>query len=148
MCHGQPSARGRAVFGDLVPWDQLWRAGANEPTTLYLPFAATVAGLDVSPGLYALYLVPSRDQSRVVLNRSFRQSGRTREETGRRGNVFPSAYSPFVARCEVGRAPISTAPCEYCERLVITSEEASIAETLLHLAWERTRFSIPLRTAG
>ena len=36
LCFGRPSARGRRVFGDLVPYGELWRLGANEPTVLHL----------------------------------------------------------------------------------------------------------------
>src|SRR5687768_14460314 len=41
ICYGRPSARGRTMIGgELVPYGRLWRTGANEPTTLHLPYAA------------------------------------------------------------------------------------------------------------
>lgn len=144
LCYGRPFAQGREVFGALVPWDELWRAGANEPTTLYLPFAAEVAGLRVKAGWYSLYLVPGREESRVVLNRSIRQSGRTRQETGRRGNVFPNAYTPVVQSFEVGRAAIVQGPCEYQEQLLVTADAETEARTLLHFAWERMKLPVPI----
>jgi hypothetical protein len=44
ICYGRPSARGREIFGGLVPHGRLWRTGANEPTILHLPFTAEIAG--------------------------------------------------------------------------------------------------------
>jgi Protein of unknown function (DUF2911) len=54
VCYGRPSMRDREIFGGLVPFDTLWRTGANEPTTIHLPFAASIAGLAVQPGSYTL----------------------------------------------------------------------------------------------
>jgi len=54
LCYGRPSARGRKVMGELVPFDQPWRLGANEATTIHLPFAAQLAGVRLEPGTYTL----------------------------------------------------------------------------------------------
>src|SRR5687768_6929301 len=50
LCYGRPLARGRLIFGGLVPYDALWRTGANEPTLLHLPFRAQIAGVAVPKG--------------------------------------------------------------------------------------------------
>ncbi|MEX0911781.1 MAG: DUF2911 domain-containing protein, partial [Gemmatimonadota bacterium] len=47
LCYGRPSMRDRDIYGGLVPYDTLWRTGANEPTTIHLPFPAEIAGLQV-----------------------------------------------------------------------------------------------------
>src|SRR2546429_6392819 len=54
LCYGRPSARGRKVMGELVPFGQPWRLGANEATSIHLPFAAEIAGVRVEPGTYTL----------------------------------------------------------------------------------------------
>src|SRR5688500_5549409 len=99
LCYGRPSARGRPVFGQLVPWDQLWRTGANEPTTLHVPFAAEVAGVRVAPGKYSIYTVPSTREWVVVVNASTSQGGLTRDE-----GEFRNEYTDPVRAQEVGRA--------------------------------------------
>src|SRR6266496_521859 len=48
--YSRPSARGRKVMGGLVPFDQPWRLGANEATSIHVPFAAEIAGVRVEPG--------------------------------------------------------------------------------------------------
>ncbi|MGH8223170.1 MAG: DUF2911 domain-containing protein, partial [Woeseiaceae bacterium] len=59
VCYGRPEARGREIMGGLVPWGAPWRLGANEATTIHLPFAAEIAGVRVEPGSYSLYAIPS-----------------------------------------------------------------------------------------
>lgn len=146
LCYGRPSVRGREIFGALVPFGELWRTGANEPTTLHLPFRASVAGLEVPRGVYSLYTVPG-EQWLVVLNRSTRQSGRTRDERGRAGNSFPNAYTALVASAEVGRAPVPSRGCDHVEQLTFRAESAPDRSAHLVLAWERTEVTIPIARA-
>ena len=54
LCYGRPSARGRAVIGVQDPYGAPWRLGANEPTTIHLPFPAEIGGVPVGPGAYSL----------------------------------------------------------------------------------------------
>jgi hypothetical protein len=68
LCYGRPSAKGRAVMGTLVPYGEPWRLGANEATTLHLPFAAHVGGVAVEPGSYSLYAVPGEKEWEFFVN--------------------------------------------------------------------------------
>src|SRR5206468_12789508 len=52
VCYGRPSARGRKIMGGLVPFGEPWRLGANEATTIHVPFAAELAGVRVGAGTY------------------------------------------------------------------------------------------------
>src|SRR5256885_8017059 len=74
LCYGRPSARGRKVMGELVPFGQPWRLGANEATSIHLPFAAEIAGVRVEPGTYTLYVIPGaskwQDRKSTRLNSS------------------------------------------------------------------------------
>src|SRR6266404_5493918 len=54
---GRPSMRGRKIYGELVPWNQEWRTGANEATTFVTDTDVTVAGTKVPAGNYTLYTV-------------------------------------------------------------------------------------------
>ena len=70
ICYGAPAARGRDVFGVLVPWDELWRTGANEPTRLFVDGPVRMAGVDLEPGRYSIYTIPSPDDWRLFISRS------------------------------------------------------------------------------
>jgi hypothetical protein len=56
--YGRPTARGRALFGALVPWDSIWHPGADSATTLTLSHAVTLDGQLVPAGAYSLWLIP------------------------------------------------------------------------------------------
>ena len=114
--------RGRRIFGELIPYDALWRTGANEPTLLHLPFRARVAELDVPKGRYSLYTIPSRERWTLVLNRATRQWGLTRDEMGADGKWYPNAYREWIAAAELGRADIETRAVPHVEQLTARAE--------------------------
>lgn len=59
----RPGVRGREVFGELVPWGKLWRAGANRTTLLRISKPVTVGGKDIDAGTYRLLIIPRRDSA-------------------------------------------------------------------------------------
>ena len=73
--YGQPHARGREVFGTLVPFDSVWRAGANRATHLTTDIPLTIGGTRLPAGTYTLALFVSRTEPRLVINGRTRQWG-------------------------------------------------------------------------
>lgn len=73
--YGQPHVRGRAIFGGLVPYDEVWRLGANWATSLTLDVNMRIGDLDVPRGLYTLFLLPREDDGELIVNRQTRQWG-------------------------------------------------------------------------
>ena len=136
ICYGRPSARGRTMIGgELVPYGKLWRTGANEPTTLHLPYAAIIAGVQVAPGSYSLYTVPGENEWEVVINRSTSQWG----HEGR--------YTDAIKAQEVGRGKVKSSKLsESVEMFTIRSASAANGADLV-LEWEKTRVAIPIRVA-
>jgi hypothetical protein len=134
VCYGRPAARGRTVFGGLVAYDQIWRTGANEPTILHVPVAATVAGIRLEPGSYSLYTIPGQQEWTIILNRSITQWG------------IEGAYTAEIQAQEVGRARV---PVERTgspvETFTIRSEGTDPAQLVLE--WEFTRVRVPVRRA-
>lgn len=66
--YSRPSAKGRTVFGDLVPFGELWRTGANASTKITFDGPVTIDGQTVPAGTYALLSFPNKDSWQVVLN--------------------------------------------------------------------------------
>jgi len=144
ICYSRPIARGRVIFGGLVPYDMLWRTGANEATTIHLPFAAEIAGIAIEPGKYSIYTVPSTREWVVVVNASTSQSGLTRDE-----GQFNNEYIAEVRAQEVGRGlAMSESIDEHVEQFTIRSEQTGIDSANIILEWERTRVRIPVRVRG
>jgi hypothetical protein len=133
VCYGRPSVRDREIFGGLVPYDTLWRLGANEPTTIHLPFSAEIAGLAVPSGSYTLYTVPARDSWTIIVNRSTSQWG------------LESDYTEEVRAQEVGRATVpASASASFVETFTISSQETGPGSADLVVEWENTQVAIPI----
>jgi hypothetical protein len=61
MHYGRPGVRGRAIYGELVPWDAPWRAGADEPTTIELGGDVLVEGQSLEAGTYNIFIRPAQN---------------------------------------------------------------------------------------
>ncbi len=68
--YSRPSARGRQIFGDIVPFDRMWRTGANGSTDITFPDAVTVEGHNVPAGKYALYTIPGKSEWTIILHKN------------------------------------------------------------------------------
>lgn len=62
----RPSMRGREIFGDLVPYDKMWRTGANRNTTIQFSDQVNINGAIVKAGKYAIFTVPSRNEWEII----------------------------------------------------------------------------------
>ena len=64
--YSRPGMRGRTIFGDLVPYDKLWRTGANNNTTISFNTKVSIGGEELEKGTYAIYTIPGQDQWEVI----------------------------------------------------------------------------------
>lgn len=67
--YSSPRMKGRKIFGDLVPYDQVWRTGANEATTFNTTGDLTVGGKDVPAGNYTIFTVPGQSKWTLIINK-------------------------------------------------------------------------------
>ncbi|MCY4161018.1 MAG: DUF2911 domain-containing protein [Flavobacteriaceae bacterium] len=65
--YSRPSIRGRVIYGDLVPYDKLWRTGANQNTTISFSDDVVFGGIEVPKGSYAIYTKPRKEKWKVIL---------------------------------------------------------------------------------
>ena len=73
--YGQPHARGRQILGGVVPFDSVWRTGANSSTTLTTEVDLIVGGVEVPKGSYSLYSLPARSGWSLIVNKNTGQWG-------------------------------------------------------------------------
>ncbi|SDL02127.1 Protein of unknown function [Salinimicrobium catena] len=64
--YSRPAMRGRTIFGDLVPYGQKWRTGANNNTTIAFDTKVTIAGKELTKGTYAIYTIPDENEWEVI----------------------------------------------------------------------------------
>lgn len=128
VSYGRPYVKGRAIFGGLVPWGQVWRTGADEATTFTTEADLVIGGLKVPKGEYALFTVPTEKQWTLVLNKTAKQWG---------------AFS-YDAAQDFGRAPMTVASvAKPVEQFTIEMVPAGKRLTL-KLSWDKTVASVAI----
>ena len=130
VTYGRPSVRGRAVFGaELVPFDAVWRAGANEASTLTVSAPVMVGGEALPAGTYSFFVIPTAESWTFVVNATAAQWGAYR-------------YDPAqdVLRTTV---PVESG-LDTQEQFLITFEEVTDTGAHLVLRWADTRAAVPI----
>lgn len=75
ITYGRPQVNGRTIFGDLVPYGEVWRTGANEATTFSVSSDVTIQEKRLPDGTYSLYTIPGQDQWTLIFNNAANQWG-------------------------------------------------------------------------
>jgi hypothetical protein len=130
--YGRPSARGRKIIGSLVPYNQIWRTGANEVTTLKTEFDMILGGVEVPKGLYSLFTLPSKKNWLLIINK----------ETGQNGLVYHPRLDLARVKFQKQALPSSV------ERFTIFLDKTGSRSGTLRLEWEKTRLSVPFTLKG
>src|SRR5437899_7567272 len=124
--YSSPRAKGRKIYGELVPFGQVWRTGANESTTLVTPVDLTIGGTAVPAGSYTIFTVPNKDKWALVISK----------KTGEWGTDYPGPAND-LARVDMKVSALS-APVE---NFAISFEKAG-AGANINIDWETTRASV------
>ncbi len=75
ITYSRPGVKGRQIWGALVPYDKVWRTGANEATTIAFSDDVTINGQPLPKGTYSLHTIPGKDQWTIVFNNTANQWG-------------------------------------------------------------------------
>jgi hypothetical protein len=127
--YSSPRAKGRKIFGALVPYGQIWRAGANESTTFVVGSDVTVGGKAVPAGSYTLFTIPGEDKWTLVISK----------KTGEWGTAYPGADND-LARVDMKVSKLS-APVE---NFTIAFDPAGTG-CALKMEWETTQASVDIK---
>lgn len=73
--YGRPGVKGRTIFGELVPYGKVWRAGANSSTKITFAQSINFGGKAVPAGSYGLFVIPTEKEWTIILNKDFQQWG-------------------------------------------------------------------------
>lgn len=128
VTYGRPSVRDRDIFGALVPYGEVWRTGANEPTVLSFSGDVTVEGEAVPAGTYALFTIPGDDEWTVIIS----------SDTGQWGAM---AYDDGN---DVVRATVTPIEGDDMEMMTITFENVTPTEGTLVLHWDEVRVPVTI----
>ncbi len=116
--YGRPSVKNRTIWGGLVPYDRIWRTGADEATTLSLEADALVEGQALAAGTYSLFTIPGESEWTVVFNKVADQWG---------------AFNYDEAQ-DALRVTVEPAEAEFVETLEFQTDESNLVLRWAELA--------------
>ena len=124
--YGRPYKRNRKIMGDLVPYGQIWRTGANAATAFSTDANLLVGGTRVPAGKYTLYTLPSEGIWKLIINK----------QTGQWGTRY--AVSKDLARIDLQKKALP----QLVDQFTISFEPRGPKATTMKLEWENTSLSI------
>jgi hypothetical protein len=131
LSYSRPDVKGRKIFGDLVPFDKVWRTGANQATTLTFGDTVTIGSVTITPGKYGLLTIPGADEWTFIITR---QTDVTN----------PAAYRQDQDIVRVHASP-HTLPFSV-ETLTLEFSNVTGNSCNLDLLWENVAVGIPIST--
>ncbi|NOT09780.1 MAG: DUF2911 domain-containing protein [Gemmatimonadales bacterium] len=127
--YGRPYARGRTILGAIVPWDTVWRTGANTATRLQLSAPLLFGDLEVPAGSYTLFTLPRRNGPLLIINK----------QTGQWGTAYDATQ-------DLGRAAmVATTPSAITEQVTITVLETGPDSGVLRISWGTFQWDVRIR---
>ena len=121
--YSSPSVKGRKIFGELVPFGKVWRAGANEATALHTDAAIVLGDLTVPAGDYTLFVIPEANSWTLIVNK----------QTGQWGLTYNQDQ-------DLGRTKMTLSKVAPVE-----SYKMTLSEKALKLEWEETAATVSLK---
>jgi Protein of unknown function (DUF2911). len=128
--YSSPAVKGRPIWGALVPYDQMWRTGANQATKITFSRDVTLGDKPVPAGSYALFTIPAKGAWTVILNKKADQAGTARD---------------YKADLDLVRFQVHAKPAPHRERLAFLFSDFTEDKGSLDLEWDKLRVSIPIK---
>ena len=123
-----PGVKKRKIFGELVPYGQVWRLGANDATMIRFSTPVTMAGHELPAGSYALFAIPSEKNWTLIVNKDWQQWG---------------AYF-YKPENDIFRFEVPTQRGEHTEWMTFDLETINATTLLATFAWDRTRWGFEI----
>ena len=133
MKYGSPRVRDRVIWGNLVPYDAVWRAGANETTALELTKDVEIQGQTISAGTYGFFIIPKKDEPWVII---------LNEEWSKE---LHDAWGAFNYKEEKDVARFEVTPEWNSKSLEALMYSVNDEEVVFQ--WEKARFHLPYSVA-
>lgn len=126
--YSRPSTKGRTIFGELVPFDKMWRLGANGCTKLTINTAIKLAGKDLAAGEYSMQAIPSENGNWVIVINS---------------DATLSGLSGYDEKKDVMRVNAKAMVNSFTESLFIGVDNITNNSGVITIQWEKLRVDVP-----
>lgn len=128
MVYNRPVARGRELFGALVPYGEIWNPGADEATRIELSHDITIAGHPLPAGKYSIWAIPHPEEWTLIFSRA-----------------WDVEHVPYLDGEDALRIRVRPQPARHMESLGFYFPVADADSAVLALHWGRRMLSLPLR---
>jgi hypothetical protein len=130
LSYSRPNMKGRKIFGDLVPYNAVWRTGANSATTISFADEVIIGDKKVPAGKYGLLTMPGASEWTIILSKQLDVTS-------------PAAYKADQDVVRV-KAKVDALPFSM-ETFTITFDNVTATTMDLWIAWEKTAVSVPIK---
>ncbi len=128
ITYSRPGVKGRVIWGELVPYDKVWRTGANEATTIEFSKDVSINGKPLPAGMYSLHTVPGKSSWTVIFNKKADQWG---------------SYE-YDATQDALRIEVAPASGPHVEWMTFSFPDVKNESAQVELAWEKVRVAFTL----
>ncbi len=126
VTYGRPSVRDRVIFGDLVPFSEVWRTGANESTVISFSDDVLIEGEHVEEGIYSMYTIPEEDRWTIIINEKL---------------SWGTQYDPDY---DVLRVDVDAHDSHFLEQMMIYFEDIDEDQGTLVIHWADTKVPVTI----
>lgn len=128
--YSRPSARGRTIFGELVPYDQLWRTGAHDATTIWFSDSVKINGINIPSDTFSLFTIPGKSEWTIIFNKVHQMHG----------------SSDYVEANDQLRFKVkSEKALRFFETFTIEINDFTKDGAIVYLMWENTQVKFPIQ---
>lgn len=127
ITYGRPAVNNREIFGNLIPYGEVWRTGANESTALVVSKDVTIEGHKLKAGTYSLYTIPGKDKWTIIINSKLSW-----------GTQYDSSKDLF-------RFEVESRNADYIERMMFYFTDVSQESATIVLHWDQTKVPFTIK---
>ncbi|MEO8588752.1 MAG: DUF2911 domain-containing protein [Flavobacteriales bacterium] len=126
--YSRPSVKGRTIWGEVVPYGEVWRAGANENTTFTCSHDVSIGGKPLAAGTYGLHMIPTKGDWTIIVSKDH------------------TAWGSFFYKenMDAMRATVTPRPCPMTEQATYDFADVTANGATLTLRWEKLEVPIPI----
>jgi hypothetical protein len=128
--YGSPSVNKRVIWGELVPYNEVWRTGANELTTITFDDPVKINGTELPTGTYGIHSVPRKDEWDIIFSKDAKVDG----------------SSTFNPEKEILRVKAKPEEHHFMERMTFLFTDVTDNSAVVNLLWDKTKVSFNLQT--
>jgi hypothetical protein len=129
ITYNQPGVKNRTIWGDLVPYNKVWRAGANENTTFHFSDPVEIGGKVLPAGTYGFHIIPTENEWTLILSTV---------------NTAWGSYS-YDEKEDALRFKVIPAAGDFKERLLFNFEDATDSTVTAVMQWEKVKIVFPIK---